>query len=267
MIQRVLEPSELIEAELTGEAVLPTIFSLTSPFAEPFAVGLTEGIIGGHKPLPVSLKDEAENCTKPLRSIPPSEMIVAVLREGLDCSLNMVITVDLSKRQLSIWRYAYLKPKDIPTPLRRSTVPNMAEAKKRHSMPAPGSRRTSAVYDSSGRFRPPLSPGMRSREGSPAPDIFEPLPNMPPLSALPSMAPAISTTTTLQSLVSAGTSQRSAGTNTRRHSVPRNELSMTVDRMGFSRTEPDIELPAESGRMKAAYWMERVYTEVISEDE
>ncbi len=104
LIQRVLEPSELIEAELTGEAVLPTIFSITSPLAEAAAVGLTTGIIGGYKSQQVRLKDEEENSARPLKSIPPSELIVAVTRPCRDCSIYVVVTVNVEQRSLSLWR-------------------------------------------------------------------------------------------------------------------------------------------------------------------
>lgn len=268
MIQRVLEPSEFLEAELTGEAVLPTIFSMTSPLAEAAAVGLTAGIAGGYRDIPVTLKDEDENSTRPLRSVPSTEMVVTVTRQGKDCTVYAVVTVDVEQRKLSIWRYAYLKPKDMPVPLTESRT---RESKKRHSIPGPGSRRTSAIYDGAGRLHHPLSPGRRSPEVSPTPDIFDvPLPEMPPLSALPGMAPSLSTATTLQSLVSGGPSQRSAATAAKagRLSLTRNDLSVTMDRMVLGgRADADIEIPIEHGRMKAAYWMQRVYSQEISEEE
>lgn len=264
MIQRVLEPSEFVEAELTGEAVLPTIFSMTSPLAEAAAVGLTAGIIGGYQNIPVTLKDEDENSTRPLRSIPSTEMIVTVTRQGKDCTTYGAVTVDVDRQQLSVWRYTYLKPKDMPMPLTES---RLREQKKRQSMPGPGSRRTSAMYDGAGRLHHPLSPGRRSPDISPTADIFDvPLPDMPPLSALPGMAPALSTTTTLQSLVSATSLQRSA--STKRASLNRNDFNATIDRMAFGgRLDSDLEIPIEHGRMKAAYWMQRVYTQQISEEE
>jgi anaphase-promoting complex subunit 1 len=268
MIQRVLEPSEFVEAELTGEAVLPTVFSMTSPLAEAAAVGLTAGIIGGRQNHTYVLKDEDENLIRPLRSIPSTEMIVTVTRQGRDCSIYVAVTVDVERRKLSIWRYAYIKPKDMPTPLTES---HQREQKKRQSFAGPASRRTSTVYDSAGRLHHPLSPGRRSPDTSPTADIFDvPLPNMPPLSALPGMAPALSTATTLQSLVSGGSSQRSATGNAaaKRVSLNRNEINATMDRMVFGgRVDTDLEIPIEHGRMKAAYWMQRVYRQEIAEEE
>jgi anaphase-promoting complex subunit 1 len=266
MIQRVLEPSEFIEAELTGEAVLPTIFSMTSPLAEAAAVGLTTGIIGGWANIPGKLKDEDENSTRPLRSIPSSEMIVTVTREGKDCKAQFAVTVDVERRMISVWRYIYLKPKDLPTPL---TQNQSRDSKKRQSMPGPGSRRTSAIYDGAGRLHHPLSPGRRSPELSPTADIFDvPLPDMPPLSALPRMAPSLSTAATLQSLVSGGSVQRSGTAKGQRGSLSKNDLSSIMDRMIFrGRGDADFEIPIEHGRMKAAYWMDRLYSQEIPEEE
>lgn len=268
MIQRVLEPSEFVEAELTGEAVLPTVFSMTSPLAEAAAVGLTAGIIGACRNHTYILKDEDENLIRPLKSIPSTEMIVTVTRQGRDCSIYVVVTVDVERQRLSTWRYAYIKPKDMPTPL---TETHSREQKKRHSLAGPTSRRTSAIYDGAGRLHHPLSPGRRSPDTSPTADIFDvPLPSMPPLSALPRMAPTLSTTTTLHSLVSGGSSQRSATGNAaaKRVSLNRNDVNATMDRMGFGgRVEADLEIPIEHGRMKAAYWMQRVYTQNIAEEE
>ncbi|KXN83985.1 Anaphase-promoting complex subunit 1 [Leucoagaricus sp. SymC.cos] len=217
MIQRVLEPSEFVEAELTGEAVLPTIFSMTSPLAEAAAVGLTVGIQGGWGSTSVTLKDEDENSTKPLRSIPSTEMIVTVTRQGKDCTAQFALTVDVEQRRVSVWQYAYLKPKDLPTPLTRN---RSQEPKKRHSMAGPGSgsRRTSAIYDGAGR----------------------------------------------------GSSQRSAATTAKgqRSSLSKNDLNVIMDRMMFGgHVDEDLEIPIEHGRMKAAYWMERLYSQEIAEDD
>ncbi|KAF5353340.1 hypothetical protein D9756_008086 [Leucocoprinus leucothites] len=268
MIQRVLEPSEFVEAEMTGEAVLPTIFSMTSPLAEAAAVGFTTGIIGlgGDSG---KLKDEDENSTKPLRSIPSSEMVVTATRQGKDCKVQFAITVDVEQCKLSVWRYTYLKPKDLPTPL---TQNQPRDPKRRQSMAGPGSRRTSAIYDGAGRFHYPLSPSRRSPEVSPTADIFDvPLPEMPPLSALPRMAPSLSTTTTLQSLVAGGTSQRSSAAATakaQRVSLSKNDFSTIMDRMAFGgRGDADLEIPIEHGRMKAAYWMERLCSQEIPEED
>ena len=262
MIQRVLEPSELVEAEITGEAILPTLFSMTSPLAEAAAVGLTAGIIGvtGDSD---KLQDEDANSTRPLRSIPSSEMIVTATRQGRDCKAQLAVTVDVEQRNLSLWRYIYLKPKDLPAPLNQNQP---RDSKKRQSVLGTGSRCTSAIYDGAGRLHHPLSPGRRSPDVSPTVDIFDvPLPDMPPLSR---MAPSLSTTATLQSLVFSGPSQRSsaaAAAKSRRVSLSKNELSTIMTLANHN--DADLEIPIEHGRMKAAYWMEKLYSQEISEEE
>ncbi|KAJ3899382.1 hypothetical protein F5879DRAFT_775549, partial [Lentinula edodes] len=99
LIQRVLEPAELYEAELAGEDVLPTIFCLSNPFAEPSAVGLTSGIIGNAGS--ATLMDEAENSTKPLKPVPPHEVILWTSYSGPNSPHEIVITLDSSKRRLT----------------------------------------------------------------------------------------------------------------------------------------------------------------------
>ena len=102
MIQRVLEPTELHDAEITGDPVLPTIFSMTSPFAEAAAIGLTTGIIGGVEGTPAALKDEDENSTKPLKAFAPTEMVVWVSHRGPHAADDVAVTVDVEQKRLSI---------------------------------------------------------------------------------------------------------------------------------------------------------------------
>ncbi|KAK7055250.1 hypothetical protein R3P38DRAFT_2461274, partial [Favolaschia claudopus] len=100
MIQRIVEASELEEAALTGEPVLPTIFSLTSPFAEAGTVALTSGILGGFVS-PPTLRDEEENSRKPLKAVPSTENLVWVSHRGPGGMNDIAVTVDTEKRQLS----------------------------------------------------------------------------------------------------------------------------------------------------------------------
>ncbi|KAF8064115.1 hypothetical protein FPV67DRAFT_1420084 [Lyophyllum atratum] len=263
MIQRVLEPSELEEAELSGDAVLPTIFSVTSPFSEAAAVGLTMGIIDGFRDGTPSLKDEDENSTRPLKPVSPTEMVVWASHRGPASKDDVLVTVDVEQHQLSVWRYVYIKPKDTPLPLGLATAEGVA--KRRQSMAGVGSRRSSALF---GDIRHPLSPTLRSRDHSPTPD-FAAFPELPPLSLLPGMPPALSTTTTMASLVAGGSSQWSAPMKGRRNSLTRNDLSVTMDRMVLGgRFDGDSSLvPMEHGRMKAAYWMERIHSQDLNIDD
>jgi len=269
MIQRVLEPTELAEADLSGDAVLPTIFSVTSPFSEAAAVGLTAGILGPTSDVPAALIDEDENSTRPLKSIPPTEMIIWASHCNIISDSQILVTVDVEKQQLSVWRYVYIRPKDTPAPLCRAQgTTSTNSTQKRQSMSGVGSRRTLALFDGRDRLRP-MSPNARSQEAPVIPDLFE-LPEVPSLSSLPGMAPALSSTTTMASLVSGGTSQSRTGpAKGRRNSLSRNDLSMTLDKMALGgRLESDITLtPIEHGRMKAAYWMESLVTHSIGKEE
>ena len=262
MIQRVLEPSEIEEAEVTGDAVLPTIFSVTSPFSEAGTVGLTTGIVGGFYDTTPLLKDEDENSTKPLKSVAPTEMVVWTSHRGPASHYDVLITIDVGQRQLSIWRYAYIKPKDTPVPLGQANT----RTKKRQSLAGIGSHRSSVIHHD--MERRPLSPNTYSHEPSPTQEFPE-HPEILPLSSLPGMAPTLSTTTTMASLVAGGQSQISAPTKGRRNSLTRNDLSVTMDRMVLGgRFDNDSALaPIEHGRMKAAYWMEKIYTQQISDAE
>lgn len=268
MIQRVLDPAEVEEADLTGDMALPTIFSITSPFSEAASVGLTKGILGGFDVIPDTLVDEKENSTRPLKSIPATETIVWVSHRGPEASDDVLVTVDAEKHQMTIWRYVYIKPKDTPLPLGRLKTHKRNLSRKRASMPgAPGSRRSSAMMAPEVMDMSPLSPDVHDSNSSPTPEF----PEVPPFSALPGRPPALSTTTTMASLVTGPSSQWSAAGKGqgRRDSLTRNDLSVTMDRMVLGgRMDVEAALaPVEHGRMKAAYWMENLYSQSISEIE
>ncbi|KAJ7115548.1 hypothetical protein C8R43DRAFT_123616 [Mycena crocata] len=262
MIQRNIEPSELEEAALTGEALLPTIFSFTSPFAEAGTVGLTTGIMGGFSSAAV-LKDEEENSKKPLKAVPPTETVVWVGHRFSPYNQDLLVTVDVDKRQLSVWRYVYIKPKDTPVPLGRTRTQNLA--RHRQSMPATTARRTSTMFSDSDRLHP-RSPKLGPRDANPLSNVPVLPPDMPPLSSLPGMAPALSTTTTMASIGSGTSSQWSGPAKPRRNSLTRNDLSVTMDRMVLGgKADADSALaPIEHGRMKASYWMERIHCQEIT---
>ncbi|KAJ7802231.1 hypothetical protein B0H14DRAFT_1667535 [Mycena olivaceomarginata] len=255
MLQRNIEASELEEAALTGEPLLPTIFSLTSPFSEAGTVGLTSGIVGGFLSTP-ALKDEDENSKKPLKAVPSTESVVWVSHRGPGGNNDLLVSVDPEKRQLSVWRYVYIKPKDTPVPLGRARV-----ARHRQSLSTATTRRTSTMFSDLDRLHPRSPKATNS-----LPDVPILSPDMPPLSALPGMAPALSTTTTMASIGSGTSSQWSGPTRQRRNSLTRNDLSITMDRMALGgKSDADGALaPIEHGRMKASYWMERIHSQELS---
>lgn len=279
MMQRVLEPSELIEAETNGEEVLPTIFTLTSPFSEAAAVGHTAGILNATRELPATLKDEEEHLTKPLRSIPPTEMIVWVSHWSLVAGACFVVTVDVKKTLLSIWHYVHIKPKGLAFTRNAEERPRSSEkakGKQRPSFPGAGSdtgnRRTSLFDGVDGRQRTyPASPGVKMPDPPMIPPEFFDLPDALPLASLPGMPPSLSTTMTMASLVSSTAAQKKSTTaqgKGRRNSLSRNDLSSTMDRMVLGgRTDDSTLLPVDLGRMKVSHWMECLFTQQISEEE
>lgn len=251
MIQRALEPGELEEAELSGDDVLPTIFCVTSPFAEAGAVGLTKGISGGYSPSnPAALQDEDAHSLQPLKSVPPTEIVLWVARVGDIPGLEVLVTVDIEKRKLSIWRYVYVKSNDLPRPVER---------RKRNRSP----RRKSVVLPTS----PDIAPNALD-----LPDF----PQLPPMSSLPGMPPSLSSTATMSSIASgsaptqwSATSQPPSQTRGRRNSLTRNDLSVTMDRMVLgTKLDSDISLgPIHQDLMRPSFWMERLYSLDLSDTE
>lgn len=115
VIQRLLEPVEMEEARLTGDVPLPTIFTITSLFAEPAAIGIARGIAGGYDEVPASLSDEDERCTEPPAVVSAAEEVIWVSPRGLCADDDILVTINDARTELSIWRYAYIKPKKVGT--------------------------------------------------------------------------------------------------------------------------------------------------------
>ena len=279
MIQRVLEPSEVMESESNGEEVLPTIFSLTSPFSEASAVGHTDSILRAIPDLPAALKDEEEHLTKPLRSIPPTEMIVWVSHCSVIADAQVVVTVDTKKELLSIWHYRYIKPKDLAfglSPREHLKPSEKSKGKQRQSFSGTGigtgNRRTSAVFDGilEGRQRQPPTPNSRIPDPPTIPPEFFDLPDALPLASLVGMPPSLSTTSTIAAMASAAAPKKLGHFQGkgRRNSLSRSDFSSTMDRMVLGgRTEDSTFFTMDHGRMKAAYWMECLLTQKIPKNE
>lgn len=264
MIQRVLDPSEIEEAELTGDDPLPTIFSMTSPFSEPASVGVTSGILGGNELIPDALEDEIESSSKPLRSLPATEIVVWVNHRAPGASEEIIVTMDVHKCKLSIWRYAYIKPKDTPIPLAQPKSHERDSTRRQASMHTGNRRQSNRATEALDQLSS-LMPNGPDTNPIPMPEF----PEMPPFSALPGRAPALSNTATLASLGTGPSSQWSEPEPGRRDSLTRNDLSVTMDRMVLGgRMEVEAALaPVEHGRMRATYWMEKLYSHDILEAE
>ncbi|KAH7911788.1 hypothetical protein BJ138DRAFT_869582 [Hygrophoropsis aurantiaca] len=227
LIQRVLDIAEVEEAQITGDPPLPTLFSITNPFSEPAPVGITAGILGGSPGVPVSLTDEEDNCKKPLNYVPASEEIVWISQRVAGTSEDIIVTMNQEKFEMTIWRYAYLKPKDQPVPLSRSRTRSLSRKRTSMSGIIPGRRRQSnAIVDSTDYDRRlPILPNNDSPDTSTAREFALPFPAV------------------------------------RRDSLARGDLSLNLDRMALGSREADALLaPVEHGRMKAAYWMQSLFT-------
>ncbi|CAK5271046.1 unnamed protein product [Mycena citricolor] len=267
LIQRSLEPGEIEEAAAIGETALPTIFSLTSPFAEAVAMGLTSGILNGFGEAP-TLKDEEEHSQRPLKAVPSTDNVIWTSRRGPGGNHDLVVSVDVATRQLSIWRYVFIKPNDTPVPFGQAKV-----AKHRHSLSIATNRRTSTMFTDFDRLNPRSPKPVGPRESAMKVSDVPVLPgDMPPFSALPGMPPALSATTMAPS--GSGTSSQWSGTSNRhrRNSLTRNDLSVTMDRMALgagikSDFENTLPPPSQHGRMKTSYWMEKLYSKELSDIE
>jgi len=91
---RVLEPTEVQEAELTGDETLPTVFSLISPLAEATVVDHAANIIGGFHSVPLTLvhddDDDSDHISEPLSA---GEVIVWVSCQGHGEDSDLLVTV------------------------------------------------------------------------------------------------------------------------------------------------------------------------------
>jgi anaphase-promoting complex subunit 1 len=239
LIQRILDQAEVDEARATGDDPLPTMFTITSPFSEPAAVGVTGGVLGGRGDEPVALVDEEENCSKPLVTVPAGEEVVWVSSGVPNPTPEILVSFDADKGDLSIWRYVYLKPKDAPVPLTRTR-----RSPSRKRMSVPGTRRQSTTIDDLleiDRRLPSSSQEMEFDDNFPPP--FPPMSGPPPSTA-------------------AGITAQPSIPGRKRASLTRLDLSSTMDRMALGgQKDADVLItPVEHGRMKASYWAQKLNT-------
>jgi anaphase-promoting complex subunit 1 len=118
LIQRQIDARELDEAEHSGEELLPSLFTLTSPFAELSAVNIASELV--HNPA------KPDHWTVPQRdfdamldssvTLPATETVVGLNSHwAAEGSSKIIATVDRTSRQLSIWQYAYVIPESTTT--------------------------------------------------------------------------------------------------------------------------------------------------------
>ncbi|CDO76020.1 hypothetical protein BN946_scf184665.g12 [Trametes cinnabarina] len=248
-IQRVVESWELEENKQSGAEPLTTIFTLTSPFAEPSLIGVTDGIKGGVESYPLQMKagyaDEAN-------SLPPDERILWVSPEPRDKATNLLVTLNVEHSRLSIWRYVYAPP---PSPAKTSR-PHGAHPSSHHN------KRTSMSGNTSAHLRhanaasedPRMSPDTRRSGG------------------LSGLAPTLTTTTTMADLM--GGNMPGGAISESQWNLPikfmldasgKFDLSSTLNKMALS--EPvnldDVPDPAEEVRLKPLFWAEKLHEEII----
>lgn len=218
IMQRVLDEGELEEASLANENALPTLFSFTTPFKEPQAVGLTKGILSSSTPAVYRLREDEEQVSG-FESVPAEEHLLTL--QGYD-SLFLAVTVDVvTHSRLTIWRYCFIKGDDSPANLHKPQT-------------NADSRRFVA-----GHSKDPISSRGADRIRSPSPDIFEPaqpadLADMPAMAEMVPLANGGSLGATSQQGIFPHKSQHSVGKG-RRSSLSRNDLTSTMDRMVLGR--------------------------------
>ena len=231
MMQRQLDANEMEEAKISGEPALPTIFAFTNPFAEPAPIGLTERISGGFYNIPATLKDDG--LQKAMVTIPAEEQVVFVSQPTTDVGDPITVTVDAVQKKLTIWRYALIKPKDIPS---RPLSPRTTR----------GNRRSSVN----------LAPNMRTTVGS-----GERVPlagEMPPLNAIHIPPPMRADKTPMDVVIDAAAANvpwvSAGGRGHQRHE----SLAQGLDRMALGGVDKGIE-KVDASKMQAAFWMERLF--------
>ncbi|KAM5530390.1 hypothetical protein V8D89_015951 [Ganoderma adspersum] len=247
-IQRVVEGWELDEFRESGEAGITTIFTLTSPFSEPAAVGLASHIKGDSGGTPLELKPDYYS--EPV-SFPPAERIIWVSQRAWNLTDKLIVTVNAELNRIAIWRYIYAPPP--PSSSKSTARPTMhPHHAKRSSMSGNTSahlRQSNAAADGLH-----LSPGRQ--------DTKRP-------STVPGLAPTLTTTTTMEELmggVMGGTvSQSQWNLPFRLKLDPSGKLDMNAARGNEPVNLDDVPDPAEEMRMQSQFWAEKLYEETLPE--
>ncbi|KAI0270748.1 hypothetical protein BC834DRAFT_967470 [Gloeopeniophorella convolvens] len=261
IIQRVLEPTEVQEAELTGDETLPTVFSLISPLAEATVVDHAFNIIGGFHSIPLSLAHDDEHTFGQVPDpLSAGEVIIWVSHQGHGEDSDLLVTIYPERRQLSVWRYAYVKLGDLPY-----SQAHFRFRKKRASMAAgaPDNQRQMPAHNETFAWRPP-PPEDHPLDASPVPHAR----HHPSLASLPSLPP-LSTTTVLGSFTSSSSNARRPIIDEQHPSLGRERLGINFDRMALGgRAEGDVASgSAEYTRMRSTHWITRLFTLDLTEQD
>lgn len=251
IIQRVLEPTEVQEAELTGDDTLPTVFSLTSPLAEATVVDYAADIVGGFHSVPLSLVHDDESSGRASEPLSACEVILWVSHQGHGEDSDLLVTVHPERRQLSVWRYAYVKLGDVPFSRAQSRF-----RKKRASMAA-GAPDTQ-------RQTPTANEGFAWRPQPPAEDSH-PLETFQAPPARHSSISSMKTMSTLSAPTTRTSSRAQLSLMGEQRSPPDRDMRRMMLGGGM---EPDVALgSADYTRMRSTHWITRLYTMDLSESE
>lgn len=247
IIQRVLEQSERDEWKLTGETLLPTIFTLTSPHADFNSIGLTDGIKGGFDDVALEMKRGYAEGT--IRMMPPDERVVWVSQRVRGVSEDLMVTVNSDAKKISVWRYVFAPVKDAPT--RGGTQFSAGTA------PNSPSRRVSLAGNPSAHLRSGNAVASEAlATGGTQPFAL-------PLRVLPGMPPTLTTTTTMEDLMNlqpkaAGEPQWAAPARPAPSNKP--NLDLDLDRLEPRRPVNLDDIPDPVMLTKIPYfWVEKLF--------
>lgn len=256
-IQRVVESWELEENKQSGAEPLTTIFTLTTPFAEPSVIGITEGVCGGFDTQPLLMRSDfaAGHGT-----LPPDERILWVSTEPRNLMPGLIVTLNVDLNRLTIWRYVYVSPSI------RTKFPHPTQG----AHPSHHPKRTSMSGNTSAHLR----------HANAATDDLRVSPDKAGAKrgGVPSgLAPTLTTTTTMADLMGGGLvggglvggaisqSQWNLPIKLPVDASGKFDLSSDLNKMALQ--EPvnleDVPDPAEEDRLKPLYWAEKLREEII----
>ncbi|KZT04675.1 uncharacterized protein LAESUDRAFT_657451 [Laetiporus sulphureus 93-53] len=239
LLQRVLDPMELEEVKASGDVALPTSFTFINALAEPAAVGITTKLTGGFNHIPVSI--EEDDPIKSINFVPAEEQVVWISQRVPESTDDIIITINTEKRQFSIWRYAFIRPKEVPTaPSRPQPV---SAVNKRTSMSATPAQKRQVI------MAPPQTAPAGSVSGVPR-NLSTPAP----------MTALVGVGATMEHAASVPAAGRS-----RQDSISRLDLSVAVDKTSGGFDGEILLDPVVNARMQTAYWVEKLHCEQLPE--
>lgn len=282
LIQRVLDKRE--QAQSAGDSILPTVFTISSPFAEPRPLAIADSIVGGCIHHPPSLKT-GDGLSKRHKPLPANEYVIYVaprLAVGQD---DILVTVNTEKRCLSVWVYVNIPANDVPPPSRRHRAAPLH--RKNTSLSAPlGPMPTEAAQDLAGRadrMKAPALDGSEEIEATqPVDPVITPFPSMPEVA--PDLPPASDLAAFGLGATDLGGGKDTAGKDRndihlsalglkpadrliRRESLTRNDLSFNMNKMVLG--QPEDEEPAFSAfeRVEPDFWVQKLLEHALPEAE